>query len=197
MLWDPTRAGDEVPARPDARARRAWRRLARMSDTPPTVINVEDAPEIERMIGEHWGAAFKVLTPSMRPGGGRLGINYMRVGPGRAPVPFHSHLREDEAFFVLSGRGVLRYGDELIELRAGDCVSCPAGAGKAHQIANPYDEDLVYLSVGDHDPQEVCTYPDNGKVMIRGLGQVGRLREAPYMDGEPERPRIFDLIEER
>ncbi len=34
---------------------------------------------------------------------------------------------------------------------------CPAGTGTAHQIANPYDEDLVYLGVELNDPHEVCT----------------------------------------
>jgi uncharacterized cupin superfamily protein len=103
-------------------------------------------------------------------------------------------LREDEVFFVLSGRGVLRYGDELRELRAGDCISCPAGTGVAHQIANPFDEDLVYLVMGPHDPHEVCVYPDSGKVMVRGLRRVGYLESAEYLAGEPEMPKIFDLV---
>lgn len=131
-----------------------------MTDIPPIVVNVEDISATKRHMGEHWGAEFKTLTPSMRPRGGNLGINHMRVGPGRTTSPFHSHQREDEAFFVLSGRGVLRYGDRVVELRAGDCVSCPAGTDNAHQIANPYpDEDLVYLAIGAHDPNEVCVYP--------------------------------------
>ncbi len=165
-----------------------------MSETKdsPTVLNVADAPELEHMYGEHWGGFYKVMTPSMRPRGGALGLNWMRVPPGRAAVPFHAHRREDEVFFVLSGRGVLRYGDELTPLRAGDCVSCPANTGVAHQIANPYEEDLVYLSVGNHDPHEICVYPDTGKVMVRGVG-VGRLEKTPYFDGEPERPRILEL----
>jgi hypothetical protein len=33
--------------------------------------------------------------------------------------------------------------------------------------------------------------PDNGKVMVRGIGQIGRLEPAPYMDGEPDVPRIL------
>jgi len=135
-----------------------------------------------------------VLTPGMRPGGGSLGVNWLRVPPGRSAVPFHSHRREDEVFFVLSGRGVLRHGDDpLRELRAGDCVSCPAGTGVAHQLANPFDEDFVYLAIGRHDPDEVCTYPDTGKVLVRGLQTIGRLTPTDYMDGEPELPKILEL----
>jgi uncharacterized cupin superfamily protein len=107
--------------------------------------------------------------------------------------PFHYHQREDEVFFVLSGRGVLRYGDDVRELRAGDCVSCPAGTRVAHQIGNPFEEDLVYLAIGPHDPDEVCVYPDSGKVLVRSLRQAGFLENAEYFAGEPERPRLFEL----
>ena len=100
-------------------------------------------------------------------------------------------------FFVLSGRGVLRYGDELRELREGDCVSCPAGTGVAHQIANPHSEDLIYLAIGRHDPDEVCTYPDTGKVMVRSLQRVGQLADEPYFAGEPDRPKILGLVDSR
>lgn len=160
----------------------------------PKVLNVDDAPEESHFDGEHWGHAWKVLTPGMGHLG-RLGVSQTRLPPGRVAVPFHSHAREDEAFFVLSGRGVLRYGDALRELRPGDCVSCPAGTGIAHQIANPFDEDLVYLAIGLNDPHEVCEYPDTGKVMVRSLKRVGVFTKTDYMEGEPERPRMLELLE--
>jgi uncharacterized cupin superfamily protein len=159
----------------------------------PKVLNVDDAPEESHFDGDHWGHAWKVLTPGMGHMG-RLGVSQTRLPPGRVAVPFHSHAREDEAFFVLSGRGVLRYGDALRELRAGDCVSCPAGTGIAHQIANPFDEDLVYLAIGLNDPHEVCEYPDTGKVMVRSLKRVGVFTKTDYMEGEPERPRMLELL---
>lgn len=164
-----------------------------MSDINEIVVNVEEANEIEHTMGEHWGAAYKVLTPVMRGHGGKLGVNFMRVEPGRTTCPFHSHQREDEVFYVLSGRGVLRYGEEIRELRPGDCISCAAGTGIAHQIANPFDEELQYLAIGTHDPDEVCVYPDNGKVMVRSLQKVGWLENRDYLEGEPDSPRIFGL----
>ncbi len=165
-----------------------------MSDLPPTVVNVEDAREISRTLGDHWGAHYKVLTPAMRPRGGSLGINHMRVPPGRTTCPFHSHQLEDEAFFILSGSGLLRYGDEVTELKPGDCVSCPAGTGTAHQIANNGNEDLVYLAIGRHDPNEVCVYPDNGKVMVRSIQRVGWLESEDYFKGEPTPPKILAMV---
>ncbi|MEO0480063.1 MAG: cupin domain-containing protein [Planctomycetota bacterium] len=162
-------------------------------ELPPTVVHQDEAPGFERRPSEHWGAMFQCLTPSMRPRGGSLNVNRMRLKPKTGGVPFHSHRREDEVFYVLEGRGVLRYGDEpLREVGPGDCISCPAGLGIAHQLANPFDKDLVYLAIGTYEPDEVCEYPDSGKVMVRGLGTVGRLTKTDYMDGEPERPTPLD-----
>ena len=162
-----------------------------MSEQAANVVNVEELEEIQRTMGDHWGAAYKILTPSMKPRGGKLGVNLMRVSAGRTVCPYHSHRKEDEVFYILSGRGLLRYGEETREIQAGDCISCPAGTGIAHQIANVLDEDLVYLAIGNHEPDEVCVYPDNGKILVRGIGKLGRITEAGYLDGEPEPPKIF------
>ncbi len=163
-------------------------------DESPVVVNVEEAQEIDRRQGQ-WGGAYKILTPSMRPRGGGLGVNQMRVPPGCASLPFHYHAHEDEVYYILSGRGILRYGEQLLPLRSGDCVACPAGTQTAHQIANPYDEELRYLAVGNHHPDEVCVYPDSGKVMVRSIGEIGFLKSTEYMDGEPEVPAVFAQID--
>lgn len=165
--------------------------LPAMSDIPH-VVNVDEIEEIDNLMGEGWGSFDKILTPSMRPKGGKLGVSRTRLPPGRAGCPFHRHALEDEVFFVLEGRGVLRYGDDVRLLRAGDCVSCPAGTGAAHQIGNPFDEDLVYLAIGPHEPNEVCVYPDSGKVFVRSLQKVGYVEATAYLEGEPARPAILD-----
>ncbi|PCC68992.1 Uncharacterized conserved protein, cupin superfamily [Nannocystis exedens] len=166
-----------------------------MPERPANIINVADVPE-ERSLPGVYEAPWKPLTPATtRPGA--LGVNQVRLPKGRTTSPFHYHLREDEAFFILSGRGVLRYGDALYDVGPGDCISCPAGTGVGHQLANPYDEDLVYLAIGPDDPHEVCVYPDSDKVMVRALKQVGYLHRAPYLDGEPEQPKIFAMIAAR
>ncbi|HEY8375925.1 MAG TPA: cupin domain-containing protein [Nannocystis sp.] len=167
-----------------------------MRNRSPNIVNVADVEEKQWFSGS-WGSYWKPLTPAPDRLPGRLGVNQNRLPPGHTTCPFHRHLREDEVFFVLSGRGVLRYGDALYDIGPGDCISCPAGTEAAHQIANPYDEDLVYLAIGPNDPHEVAVYPDTGKVLVRGLGRVGFLHEAEYLAGEPERPRIFELIAAR
>lgn len=159
---------------------------------PPMIVNMYELPEQQRPVGQY-GAAYMSLTPAMVPSGGKLGVNRMRLKKGTSTCPFHYHLREDEVFIVLEGRGVLRYGDELREIRAGDSISCPAGTQRAHQIANPYEEDLVYLAIGLFDPHEVCVYPDSEKVMVRGVKMRGSLTPKEYFEGEPNPPKIFEL----
>ena len=163
-----------------------------MADTPH-VVNVADAPEVADDVERGcWGAPYKPLTPALA-GTGRLGMNLTRVPPGRSACPFHTHQIEDEVFFVLSGRGVLRYGDALREVGPGDCITCPAASGIAHQLANPFEEDFVYLAIGGNSGHEVCTYPDSGKVNVRSLKTVGRLSRTDYWDGEPDVPAVFAL----
>lgn len=164
-----------------------------MSQIANPVVNVDEVIEVDYRSGDCWGGLDKPLTAFMRAKGGRLGVNHSRLPPGRTACPFHFHEREDEVFFVLSGRGVLRYGEELRELRPGDCVCCPAGTKVAHQIANPFDEDLTYLAIGPHDPHDVAVYPDSGKVMVRSLGEVGYFQKAPYLEREPLPPKILEL----
>lgn len=161
--------------------------------TAPLITNRDSAP-IEG--GDHpapWAASWRVLTPQMRAAGGTLGMVENTLPPGSVGCPFHWHMHEDEIFYVLRGKGVLRYGDTIREIAPGDCISCPAGTRVAHQLANPFDEPLVYLAVGPHLPDEICGYPDSGKVMVRSLRTVGRLEATEYMDGEPAEPPIFAL----
>jgi uncharacterized cupin superfamily protein len=161
------------------------------------VLNIDEAEEHDSASGEHWGGTYKILTPYMEQKGGGLCANLSRMAPGRAGCPYHFHMLDDELFFVLSGTGVLRYGEQSIPIRAGDMISCPAGTGTGHQIASTGEEDLVYLGIGRNSPNEVCVFPDSDKVHIRGLKLKGRLTKTDFMDGEPEPPLILAAAKEQ
>ena len=109
-----------------------------------------------------------------------LGYSYDVVPPGKRSCPFHSHRSEEEMFFIVKGRGTLRYGIETRAIRAGDFVCCPTGGPEsAHQIVNDSNAELVYLSVSTMMPAEVCEYPDSRKVGAFG----GGLRHMTHVDG--------------
>ena len=167
-----------------------------MTEKAPTIVNMHTAADIAADVPAAWAHFQRELTPAMKEAGpgrfgmGRLGMNGRRVPPGHSACPAHTHLMADEIFVVLEGRGLFRYGDRVYEIRPGDCISCPADTGIAHQIANPATPDvtgdLVYLAIGAEPPGDVCTYPDNGQIVIDGLDRRGFLREAGYYEGQPQ-----------
>ncbi len=100
-----------------------------------------------------------------------LGYSYDEVPPGKRSCPFHSHLAEEEMFYIVKGSGTLRYGDESRKIRAGDIICCPTGGPEtAHQIINDSDGTLAYLSISTMMPAEVCEYPDSKKIGAFGGG---------------------------
>jgi uncharacterized cupin superfamily protein len=121
-----------------------------------------------------------------------LGYSYDVVPPGKSGCPFHSHRAEEEMFFIVRGRGLLRYGSETRAIRAGDFICCPTGGpDTAHQIINDSDEELAYISVSTMMPAEVCEYPDSGKIGAFGGSGNDRVRHMTrpaqaldYWDGE-------------
>jgi uncharacterized cupin superfamily protein len=80
--------------------------------------------------------------------------------------PGHSHEREEEWIYVLSGRGVAEIDGEEHEVGPGDFMGFPTPAA-AHHLRNPFDEDLVYLVGGETVDVEVADFPRLGKRTIR------------------------------
>jgi uncharacterized cupin superfamily protein len=109
-----------------------------------------------------------------------LGYSYDVIPPGKRGCPFHSHRGEEEMFFIVKGRGTLRYGSETRAIRAGDFICCPTGGPEtAHQIVNDSDAELAYISVSTMAPVEVCEYPDSKKIGAFASGTVRFRHIAP------------------
>ena len=51
-----------------------------------------------------------------------VGVNRVRVAPGRLPTPPHSHGASEELFYVLGGGGLAWQDDAVYEVRPGDCI---------------------------------------------------------------------------
>ena len=156
-----------------------------MATSSVSIVNAHDVAWETYVGTEHVQSIYSVLSKDMV-----LGVNIERIDPGKVSCPYHWHLRGDEFFLVLEGRAMLRHADGVTEVKKGDAISCPAGEAGVHQFYNPFDEPAQILMVGKNEPDDVCGYPDSGKVMIRGIKKVGRLSETEYMDGEPDPPII-------
>ena len=96
----------------------------------------------------------------------RVGVSRVRVPAGKESFVYHSHYREEEWIYVLSGRGVAEADGEEIEVGAGDFLGFPAPQ-VPHHLRNPFDEDLVYLVGGEVLDVDVADFPRLGKRMVR------------------------------
>jgi len=156
------------------------------------VINIADVPLSDRGNGKQFAVRWGRAGQSLGLAG--LGCAVHVVPPGKKAFPFHRHHVMDELFFIVSGTGEYRFGEERLLLRAGDLVGAPAG-GKAHQIINTGAEDLRYLGISSAGGVDLVDYPDSGKIAVAAgvkngdfktatYAGVGRLQRADYFDGE-------------
>src|SRR6185295_12648950 len=163
-----------------------------MTDTPRTrfanVVNAADVPWqpwSDEKTGRYGGSE-KAMAGAV--GGKHLGYHLEILDPGKLSAPFHYHHHEEELFYVLEGRAILRQGNveatEEIEVRPGDFIAFPAGTGIAHHFRNDSTEPFVFLVMSNKVPADVCEYPDSDKVLIRGTRLMLRRKPAlDYWDG--------------
>ena len=154
------------------------------------VVNIDDLALEHVLRGERYESRGLRIGPLL--GAVDLGYGYDVVPPGKRSCPFHSHRAEEEMFFIVRGRGTLRYGNETRPVRAGDVICCPTGGPEtAHHIIHDSDEELAYLSISTVKPVEICEYPDSDKVAAYGEGVrhiTPRGAGVDYWDGEPGGP---------
>ena len=82
-----------------------------------------------------------------------VGVNRVRVAPGRLPTPPHSHGASEEVFFVLGGSGLAWQDEAVHEVRPGDCIVHRANELEHTFIAGP--DGLDYLVYGTNFPTEI------------------------------------------
>jgi uncharacterized cupin superfamily protein len=156
------------------------------------VINIADVPLSDRGNGKQFAVKWGRAGPLLGLAG--LGCAVHVVPPGRKAFPFHRHHVMDELFYVVSGQGEYRYGDETFPVRTGDLVGAPAGT-KAHQLINTGSDELRYLGISTMGGVDLVDYPDSNKIAVAAgiknadfktatYAGVGRLQRADYFDGE-------------
>ena len=154
-------------------------------NAPPTLpFAIDDVPWEEWSEGVRFGGRVKPI--GSRAGGSQIGVLIEELPPHRQSVPLHWHTHEEEHMWFLEGRATLRLGAERHAVIAGDYVCFPAGRPLGHCVVNDSDAPCRYLVIGQRVPDDVCFYPDSGKVMVRAGGRMildaGAVRD--YWDGE-------------
>jgi len=100
----------------------------------------------EEFVGERLEAPFgrevKHLVADWNAGATKLWVGVSVIDPASASNP-HTHQEQEEVFYCLSGRGLIRAGGEEAELRPGSCVFIPQGV--EHQLANSQPDEVLRI----------------------------------------------------
>jgi mannose-6-phosphate isomerase-like protein (cupin superfamily) len=72
----------------------------------------------------------------------RLFFDLYCLNPGQAQT-VHKHMGSDKIYYVLTGRGMVRVGEEQQELTAGQAVLAPSGV--VHGVTNAAEGPLTLL----------------------------------------------------
>ena len=131
-----------------------------------------------------------------------VGLNRVRVAPGKLPTPPHSHGASEEIFYVLEGSGLAWQDDRVHEVRPGDCVIHRANELEHTFVAGPNGLDCSSSGRGIRRTSAGCrararsarTAVDRGaggrSLGPRGRGAAARVRRAGGAAAEhPQRRR--------
>lgn len=110
-------------------------------------------------------------------------VEILRVPPGSAPYPYHSHSLQWEFYHVISGSGTVRHQDGTTPVVQGDAFLFKPN--EPHQITNDGSQDLVLYVIADNPMGEAHYFPDSEKwsVPIPSRRHV-RVTPVDYFDGE-------------
>ena len=72
----------------------------------------------------------------------RLNVTHVRIHPGET-VPTHTHVDEDQVYYVATGTGFVILDGSRTDVSAGSSVLIPLGT--AHEITNTGTEPLDYV----------------------------------------------------
>lgn len=131
---------------------------------------------------------FKQKKLAEAAGSEALGCTLYEIPPGGQPFSYHYHAANEEALYVLSGSGTLRFAGDTYSLREGDYVACEANESGGHSVVNDADTPLRYLAFSTMNEPDVTVHPESN---ILGV----------YVGSPPGRPDgrtlsgFFDLDE--
>jgi uncharacterized cupin superfamily protein len=128
-----------------------------------------------------------------------VGVNRVRVAPGRLPTPPHSHGAAEELYYVLAGAGLAWQDEAVHHVRPGDCVIHRPDHFEHTFIAGP--EGLEFLVFGTRHPTELGWLPRSRAIRLGWPWVEGRTddpweieaQSPPLEAGEPA-PRPDNIV---
>jgi uncharacterized cupin superfamily protein len=125
------------------------------AERPPTIRNLADLPLQEGRQGR-----LAYATRDLRDmGSDKLVLAEDAMPPDTHNTDLHFHSAREEAWYVRSGAGTARLGDDAHPLRAGSFWLRRENTGVGHRIeVGP--EGMQLVTMGDLIPGDVCVYPE-------------------------------------
>src|SRR5919199_4302385 len=117
-------------------------------------VHWDDVEQHRRAVGE-MDATWQLLGNAAGTAG--VGVNRVRVAPGKLPTPPHSHGASEEIYYVLGGSGLVWQDGDVHEVRPRDCVIQRANELEHTFIAGA--DGLEYLVFGTRHPTELGWLP--------------------------------------
>jgi uncharacterized cupin superfamily protein len=135
------------------------------------IVNINNFP-YEFSDDPEFKTPMKTYQLGAAAGSEKLYINIDFVKPGASSSKYHSHSNQEEFFLIMEGSGILRFNGKNYLVQEGDCIAKPAGIGLAHQFINNGDTVLQILDCGTKAKEDVITYPDENKILIKSVCKV-------------------------
>ena len=115
-------------------------------------------------------------------------VSIYEIPPLKSAYPYHYHCKDEECFYIISGRGTLKTPEGERSVTAGELLFFPADESGAHKLTNCSEtEKLVYLDFDVIHDLDAAVYPDSGKIGVwgKGINRVYRMDEnVDYYEGE-------------
>jgi uncharacterized cupin superfamily protein len=111
-----------------------------------------------------------------------IGLNRIRIEPGRLSTPPHSHNRAEEIFFVLGGSGLLWQDEAVCEVHAGDTVVERADSAEHTFRAGP--DGLDVLAFGTRQRPEYGWLPRSKAMRFGYVWTEGRVDDPWDVEAE-------------
>ena len=93
-----------------------------------------------------------------------VGVNRVRVAPGKLPTPPHSHGASEELYFVLAGSGLAWQDEQVHEVRRATASSTAPNEHEHTFVAGP--EGLEYIVFGTRHATEIGWLPRSRAIRI-------------------------------
>jgi uncharacterized cupin superfamily protein len=141
----------------------------------PNLVHWDDVPADRHSVGDIAGAWADLGAAAGTIG---VGLQRIRIEPGRRSTPVHVHRAEEEIFYVLGGSGLLWQDGETCAVAEGDCIVHRRGA-EAHTL-RAGEAGLEVLAFGERLPGEAAYLPRAGMLRMGRATVEGGHEEHPW-----------------